>query len=255
MRGNNLIYLSPLKGKAINWTPDLKANLDLWYDADSNTQSSGLVTGALDLGPNAINLTFGSGVQPTFSANVLNGKPSWSFAGSGADVGTVTTSHSSFATGTEFSLVLVIDQTALTTNSAAFTFLRAGSSTNFSGYFINGFAGYGDLTFGYSDGATGSIAVSSFNYSTPCYVIISYNGGSAGSTSSWGVWRNGVSQTLTTAPSLGGVTGITSIGNASGTNSIIGDWFEQFSYFGSGAAIGGTDLSNIASYMSKKYGL
>lgn len=235
------------------WRPSDIVGIKGWWGSTSYLDTAGKIDKAVSLlagGPDANFASTPVDRRPTYSANQLNGKPAWDFTVDGL-YASIDSTEDFFTVGTPSAYVFVGQQDAFSgQDSGAVGFFKyGGASNNLSIYYIHDFLGYGD--FGVGMGST-TIAITTFDYTTPHYFLVNYNGGTVDDPASYQVYRNNVLQTLTTGGSFGGVP-LNTIGNGASSNSFRGNWYELFTVYNN--TLDSTARTNLAAYIAFKYGL
>lgn len=233
------------------WAPDDVAGLLFWFKADSGvTQAGGLVS-QWDVQPGCVvstNGTAAGATRPTYTAGVLNGKPGITFpAGTEITFG----SDLLFDPAAGFTLVFVAQNSNPGgTYYNGFMKIRATVGGRcFSGIFSND-PSYASVNFGYIPRAGFAAAVikSTGDFTTsPNSMVMTYDGVSPTSASSWGVDKNAVAQTTSSGGTSQADTTLNGLGDwAAGGLPFLGTIFEVFAY---NTKLSAGDLTEVNNYV------
>lgn len=238
------------------WDPFKKTLApELWWNMGSNTLSGSDIATLIDLSGTGETLTFNSSRRLAYNATALNGQPGGTGI-SGRTIRGAGGSSDRFVAGTEFSCVLFFK--SATDSVGGFTQLLSlkDSAASFNVFTVNTIVGYQAMNFGKS--GANFVGVASYSTTSAHWLAIDYNGGTTSTAGSWRCWRNGVSQTVTTSSTAGAATAnvLGEVGDGGG-NSIngSGEYYEFFSYRGSGALFTAGDLTGIAERALLKFGI
>ena len=268
---NNLRYLTPLKATAATpaWSPSDKTGMLLWYKADSITglaDGDPVSTWVDSSGSGFSDATQTLALRPTYKTGILNGKPGVLFNGTSQYM-TMGTSSTGLAEGTGDCLIAVIQQQDKGVGSQYHTLMYLSTNTAAS-------AGGGKRKIRnmlvIEDDATYKTAWTCFNDTIPPAtgvrhdgvsltsagaLTINYNGGAVSTSGSYSFYKNSVAQTPLSASGTGATDGTN--GNKIGawegpTHYFKGYIFELIAY---NSEMSAGDLTNLATYLSTKYGI
>jgi hypothetical protein len=260
-----LRFWTPIPVLNTSWTPLSEgANCKLWMDPTDNTKitytSSNIVNTWLDKSSNNYTFTANSNEVVTTPSGI-NGLQVINLDQGTGDSGLIGPANKFVSTTSPWTIAFVVKINTYTNGSQTTFLFSNGSSSDiyYVGLQSSAETGYVGLNFASSTSSEflQGLYNHTFSTGTSFAAVISYSGSNPTSTSSYQVWINGVSQTVTTSP--GGFSAAsqagTSIGAAFGSAyaGYVGTWYSGDLMFFSEQ--NSTLTSNINTFLSNKWAL
>lgn len=253
---------SPATSNALtSWLPN-SLTMSLWLDANytpsinsGSPANTDPITAWVDRSPNAVTYSQAtSGKRPTYATNQQNGRPAISFSNASQQNLTETTINTVSA-GSAFTICVVAKLSSFAQPYMYMAVFKAASSNPSMALSTN--ASYKDMFFGDDTSASNKFAVNRF---TTISNTTGWNG--------YQIFYNGSGST--TASNYSGAVNSTSLtrtgtsGNDGATKNIVGSYKDSVIYNWNGyigevmvfsSQLTGSDLTNLQTYLTQKWGL